>query len=86
MWRWLKNVKMIWRGSQSDPLLKYKWIIANYWTIEDYLRELFKEDTDKLVYKMLSENELNTMFNNRLKDNFYEVEDIFEQVKEYDIL
>lgn len=86
MWRGLKNVKMIWRGSQNDPLLKYNWIIANYWTIEDYLRELFKEDTDSLAYKMLSENALENMFNKRLKDNFYEVEDIFEQVKENNIL
>jgi hypothetical protein len=34
---------------------------------------------------MLSENARDIMFDKWLKDNFYEVEDIFEQVKENDI-
>ena len=80
MWRGLEQVKMIWNGSRNDPELKYDWIVANYWTIEDYLYELFKEDTkdeDKLTQK-----ERDLLFGKRLKENFYEVEDIFEQVKE----
>ena len=84
-WRWLDGVKMIWRGTQNDPLLKYKWITANYRTIEDYLYDLFKGDIDSKAYSMLSENARDIMFDNWLKENFYEVEDIFEQVKENDI-
>lgn len=84
MWRGLEKVKMIWNGSQSDPRLKFDWIIANYWTVEDYLYELFKEDTEG--EEKLKETERNNLFNKWLKNNFYEVEDIFYQIKNYNIL
>ena len=85
MWRGLEQVKMIRHGTQSDPELVYNWIKANYWNIEDYLYDLRKWDNED-IYKILTENQRDFLFNKWLKNNFYEVEDIFNQVKENNIL
>jgi len=85
MWRGLEKVKMIRHGTQPDPELIFDWIKANYWTIEDYLYDLRKWDNED-IYKILTENQRDFLFNKWLKNNFYEVEDIFQQVKENNIL
>lgn len=41
--RGAKNVEMIWHGTQSDPELKYKDYLFNYWDIEDALWDEYKE-------------------------------------------
>lgn len=72
---------MIWRGTQTDALLRYKWITANYWTIEDSLYGIFKEclldENKREEYNKLKEDDADKYFNKRLKDNFHEVEDMF---------
>lgn len=42
--RGAKNVEMIWHGTQSDPELKYKNYLFNYWDIEDALWDAYKEE------------------------------------------
>lgn len=84
-WRGIEWVKMIWNGTQSDPELIYKGIRANYWTIENYLYEIFIEyEGDNNINK--TEKELDGIFNKWLKNNVYQIEDIFQQVKDYNIL
>ena len=85
MWRGLKGVEMIWHWSQSDPELKYEWVVANYRTVEDWLNEIFEEDMKELWAK-IEEKERDSVFNKWLKDNFYIVQDIFAQIKQNDIL
>lgn len=85
MWRGLKGVEMIWHWSQSDPELKYEWVVANYRTVEDWLNEIFEEDMKELWAK-IEEKERDSVFNQWLKDNFYIVQDIFAQIKQNDIL
>lgn len=85
MWRGLKGVEMIWHWSQSDPELKYEWVVANYRTVEDWLNEIFEEDMKELWAK-IEEKERDGVFNQWLKDNFYIVQDIFAQIKQNNIL
>lgn len=47
LYRGVKGVEFIWRGTQSDPLLKYNGKTFNYWDIEDALYDTFKEYTGK---------------------------------------
>lgn len=84
-WRWLEWVEMIWHWTQSDPELKYNWAIANYWTVEDWLYEIFEEDMKEL-WATIKEKERDSVFNHWLKDNFYIVQDIFAQIEENNIL
>ena len=86
MWRGLEQVKMIRHGTQSDPELIFDWIKANYWTVEDYLYEVFKDWLEEDIYKILTEEQRDFLFSKWLKNNFYEVEDIFHQIKENSIL
>lgn len=84
-WRGLEWVEMIWHWTQSDPELKYNWVIANYWTVEDWLYEIFEEDMKEL-WATIEEKERDNVFNHWLKDNFYIVQDIFAQIEENNIL
>lgn len=45
LYRGVKGVEFVWRGTQSDPLLKYKGKTFNYYDIEDALWDEFKEMT-----------------------------------------
>ena len=84
-WRGVEWVEMIWHWTQSDPELKYNWVIANYWTVEDWLYEIFEEDMKELWAK-IEEKERDSVFNHWLRDNFYIVQDIFAQIEENNIL
>lgn len=84
-WRGVEWVEMIWHWTQSDPELKYNWVIANYWTVEDWLYEIFEEDMKELWAK-IEEKEKDSVFNHWLRDNFYIVQDIFAQIEENNIL
>jgi len=86
MWRGLEKVKMIWNGSREDPELIFDWIKANYWDVENYLYEVFKDWLEEDIYKILTEEQRDFLFSKWLKNNFYEVEDIFHQLKENDVL
>lgn len=43
-WRGVEGVKMIDHGDWSDPELRYKRMVANYYDVEDGLRVLFEDD------------------------------------------
>ena len=81
---------MIWRGSQNDALLEYDGYIANYWTVEDWLYDIFKEDLreeNKLdEYLKANDENSNKRFNKRLKENSYLIDDIFSMIRENNIL
>ena len=83
--RGLEWVEMIWHWTQSDPELKYNWVIANYWTVEDWLYEIFEEDMKEL-WATIDDKERDSVFNHWLRDNFYIVQDIFAQIEENNIL
>lgn len=90
MWRGIEWVEMIWHWSQSDPELKYEWIIANYWTVEDWLYEQFVEDLQEQdmyeLYKNFCEADSNRLFNWRLHKNIHLVWEIFWYIKQNNIL
>lgn len=90
MRRWLKNVKMIRHGTQSDPELKFDWIVANYWTVENRLFDIFTEELqDEWKYNLycwFTEKDKDLQFNSRLSKNSYLLGDIFSQIKQEDIL
>ena len=39
----IEGIEFIWRGSQSDPLVRYKGFAFNYWDVEDGLYEIWRE-------------------------------------------
>lgn len=39
----VEGIEFIWRGSQSDPLVKYKGHVFNYWDVEDGLFYIWRE-------------------------------------------
>ena len=88
--RGIEWVEMIWHWTQSDPELKYQWVVANYWTIEDSLYENFIEELEENdmheLYNWFIENDRNSWFNWWLKKNTHLIWDLFSQVKQYDIL
>lgn len=43
-WRGVEGVEMIDHGDWSDPELRYKHMVANYYDVEDGLRVLFEDD------------------------------------------
>lgn len=43
-WRGVKDVLMIWHGSWSDPELRHGDAVCNYWSVEDSLWEMFKDE------------------------------------------
>ena len=83
--RGLDWVEMIWHWTQSDPELKYDWIVANYWTVEDWLYGIFEEDM-KEQWADPKKRDNDEVFNHWLKDNFYMVQDIFAHIKQHNIL
>lgn len=88
--RWVKSVEMIWHWSQSDPELKYEWIVANYWTIEDSLYEDFvaelQENDMYELYKWFTETDRDSCFSRWLNKNEHLIWELFAQIKENDIL
>lgn len=81
-WRGLEKVKMIWHWTNSDAELECNWIVANYWDIENCLFEWFKEEKEEQKewdkYRAMTEQEQDKVFNEWLKENKYQVEELFE--------
>ena len=90
MWRGIEWVEMIWHWTQSDPELKYEWVVANYWTVEDWLYDRFKEDLQESgeyeLYDKFVDKDKDIWFNRWLKKNDYLIWDIFSQIKQHNIL
>lgn len=90
MWRGIEWVEMIWHWTQSDPELKYEWVVANYWTVEDWLYDRFKEDLQESgedeLYDKFADKDKDIWFNRWLKKNDYLIWDIFSQIKQHNIL
>lgn len=90
MWRGIEWVEMIWHWTQSDPELKYEWVVANYWTVEDWLYDRFKEDLQESgedeLYDKFVDKDKDIWFNRWLKENDYLIWDIFSQIKQHNIL
>lgn len=86
-WRWVEGVEMIWHWTNCDPELEYKWIVANYYEIEDSLYESFKDCMEQImdweVYKVLSEEQRDYLFNGWLKEHMDEIEETFENANNF---
>ena len=83
-------MEMIWHWTQSDPELKYEGVIANYWTVEDWLYQEFcdelREEDKYNLYMGFTEVDRDSWFNWWLKKNDYLLGDIFWAIKEHNIL
>lgn len=47
-YRGAKDVEFIWNGTQSDPQLRYKDMLFNYYDIEEALWDMFEEENPQL--------------------------------------
>ena len=71
LFRGVKGVRIIHRGSWSDPLLVYRGYVFNYWDIEEALWDHFLQDRGEKEadYKdRAATNEQDKRFNNWLQD------------------
>ena len=56
-YRDIRGVGFIWNGTWSDPELKYKNRLFNYWDIEEAIFENFKDWANEYGIKVNSDNE-----------------------------
>lgn len=84
-YRWIKDVEFIRHGTQSDPELKYDWVVANYREVEDWLYDNFIDELNDKgmfeLYKWFTEIDRDSCFDWRLSQNKWLLWDIFSQVK-----
>lgn len=69
-YRGIPKVEFIWNGSWSDPQLKYKGHLFNYWDIEDTLFYEYAENFAKNI-ETDDDDELFTLWLRANKDKLY---------------
>lgn len=53
----IPNVYYIWHGEWSDPEIQYKNNYYDYYDVEDYLWETYKDDVEQEYWTPIKENE-----------------------------
>lgn len=80
-WRHVPGIKMIYRWDWNDPQLKFNWMLANYWQIENGLYEDFidwlKESNKYDDYVKQPRQEQERKFNDWLFNNYYKIVEAF---------
>lgn len=72
-WKYFNDAEFIWNGNYSDPQLKYKGKIFNYYIIEDSIYNEFKDVAQEQNIEINDEN-----FEKYCKDNQDSIRDLFE--------